>query len=700
MDFQIQRDLTGGGLPGAARGGSGFSVASGSVTLPMGRAELTPWATASKRVAPGGLAWFRAHPTTLTSITLGRFIVDECSAGSFGGLSLDLVESQRQMDGPFTYPWQYDSAAGADDAASALAAAAEAGGYSTSWHPTALADTTPSTIIARLDGTIRSQSTGVSIRSASGVTWASLGGQAMLGPGAAIDYSWPSTSDGDNMWWYWTTGGPRFSLVVGGTGCVVEGNRIQGASSYPSLRWVITPSSVTLYQLAPDGTAVLDSQITLPATTAPTRPMLVAAQGTLLRVTDLATGIVYSTARSNSTRYFVSMKLATPAGGYVRDLVIEGGQSVTYKRPTALIEHTGSPLRGVFDVAGKSSREVFQDIAKSTMGAGWQSETGDLMFRNASSLRTGRPVEAVVATEKLEDLRWSISRDNSADRVTVSYTPAEVQTDSAHKITLWEATEPIMVPGNRTVTVTAEITGTTDRISPFSIVTANAADAANATYSRWHASSSREGGGTRPTDDAIRIETKITGPSTVRLSITNTTSGTLWLVDGNGNPLVILRTSLQVQPGETQKLEWGQPEDKALNPFDFDSGQWVQDATTAQAMLAWLVDQLRSPLPTITQVRIIPDLRRQLGDIVTLTDEDSGLKAKALIIGISLEGDAGGYTQRLTLAILSVTYSDVKRWAKAQGITTYGQLKAHLVANGATTYKLAREYLARVGVDA
>ena len=697
VDFQIQRDLTGGGLPGAARGGSGFSVASGSVTLPMGRSELTPWAAASKRVTPGGLAWLRAHPSTLTNITLGRFIVDECSGASTGGLSLALVESQRRMDGPFTYDWAYSAKIPTPDACSVQAVIAEQAGYSTSWQPNLPPNRSVqgSTIMlaARLDGTIQPHPCTFfpDIHEHSGVNWVSSGGQCFLGPGSAMRYWWDPDIDSSTATYYPGGIGPHVTAVVRGAGVLIQGMREVDAIG-ASIGWHI---STTRVRVTAGGVGEVTVQ--LGATSASTRSLAVRITTTAVIVTDLVTKAVYQAPFSigATSMHFGGIHITVPADGGVRDVVIPNRTTMfgPAVRPTAFIEHTGSPVAGVFDVKDKSARDVFQDIAKATMGAGWQSETGDLIYRNANSLRTGVPVEAVAAAEKLEDLPWSISRDNTADRITVSYTPADVQADPAHKITLWEATETIQVGAGKTVTVTADITGTTDRISPFSTVTPNQADAANSTYSRWHASSSREGGGTRPADDAIRIESKIAGPSTVRLAITNTTGGTLWLVDGNGNPLVILRTSLQVQPGEPQVLEWGQPEDKAIQPFDFDCGQWVQDASTAQAMLAWLVDQLRSPLPTITQVRIIPDLRRQLGDIVTLTDTESGLKAKALITGTSISGNANGYQQTLSLAILSVTMDDFDRFAVATGLLTFDQLDTWLTSKGLLTFDQADAWL-------
>lgn len=682
VDFKVSRDLTGGGLPGAARGGSGFSVATGSVTLPMRPSELTPWAAAGKRVTPGGMAWLTAHPTTLTSLKLGRFIVDSCNAAALGGLNVEIVESQRRMDGQFTFAYQYDKDAPKMDAVAVMAAAANAGGFRTQWATPGPTDRPLLNFPA--DGSFmnngKSDVNGFWQFSNPG-TWGTHTGQV----GLYID---DLTFDRFEPVTYQAGSGPTVRAVVAGKG---------GATisiSDGAARWDIATTGV---RVTINGVTYYTS-FTTP--TSGKRAFKITIKGGVITALDLLSGLSKEVKPPSGSPAlpaltFSQFRITGGPTALARDISVGIENPAVEGPPTAYLEHTGSLLAGVFDVAGKSGREVFQEVAAATMGAGWQSENGDLIYRNATNLRTGTPVETVVARDQLEDLPWDISRDNTADRIELNYTPAEVVYDVRRSLTLWEATEVMSVFGGATITVKADIEGTADTLAEFKIMADPPESPDNVGYSRWLASTSPGGGGARPSSQDLDVNARMVGPSTAEIRIRNTTNRQLWLVDGNGNPCLILRTALHVRPGEQQTLEWGAPITQAMNPFTFDAGQWVQDTTQANQMLAWLADQLANPLPTITQVRMQPDLRRQLGDMVTLTDTGNGLKAKALIVGLDISGDKDGYQQSLSLAILAVTYDDAARWAAANGITTYDQLQAWFVTNGHATYDKVQTALAQ-----
>jgi hypothetical protein len=354
------------------------------------------------------------------------------------------------------------------------------------------------------------------------------------------------------------------------------------------------------------------------------------------------------------------------------------------------IEPTGSPLRGVFEVAGASAWDVAQQIAAATMGAVWITEAGVFTYRNRDSLRgSGTYRETIEALDSIESLEWTVDPSEVADRVEVTYTPTETVT-SSNATTLWEATEPIKVGPDRTLTLNVDITGTTDRISTFIPLWPSSNPDATVypaeRMSRWAASLSHLGGGDKPSDTAIRVAAEIVSPSRVRLRITNTTNTELWLVDGNGNPCLILRTSLHIQPSEPITISSGTDEDTALSPLSIDAGPWVQDPEAAQGILEWVTSQTARPQAVVNQVRVKPDLGRQLGDVVRLLDGATGLRSKALISGVSLSGDHSGYTQNLDLALLAVVFADYDRWCIANGISTFADFDAWCIANNIITF--------------
>lgn len=364
---------------------------------------------------------------------------------------------------------------------------------------------------------------------------------------------------------------------------------------------------------------------------------------------------------------------------------------------TTDIEPTGSLLAGVFGVAGKSVWAVAQEIAEATMGAVWITEAGVFTYRNRNALRgLGGYVETIEALDSLEALAWSCDPADMADRVEVAYTPAE-EVRSMNTSTLWEATEVVKVSGGQAVRLTADITGTTDRFSAF-IPLWEPSDPTATVFppermSRWAAAATRDGGGERPADNALTVTTRIVNPSQVQIIVTNNTASTLWLVDGAGNPCLILRTGFHVVPGEPVSLSSGASEEAARNPLPIDLGQWVQDPAVAQDILSWVTSQTSRVQATIQQVRVKPDMARQLGDVVRLTDGHTGLRAKALITGISLSGDASSYTQTLDLALLAVVFADFDRWAVENNVATFADLDALFVARDLTTFAQFDEWL-------
>jgi len=282
----------------------------------------------------------------------------------------------------------------------------------------------------------------------------------------------------------------------------------------------------------------------------------------------------------------------------------------------------------------------------------------------------GTPAETIVSESSLADVAWSIGGDDAADRVTVTYQPPDLRTVTDYSLTVWEATEAVEVPAGGTVTVNADLEGTVKDLGGWlpvwDTVTAPAGK-----RSRWAAATSRDGGGTQPADTALQVTATMSGTSRVRIRITNTTAQKLWTVDGTGNPTLIIRANLTARDGENVTIAAGATEASAANPLDVDLGAWVQRYTDAQQILDWIWSQVQEPRATIQGVRVKPSLARQLGDIVRITDGQTGLSSKALISGISLTGSPGQYEQTLDLVLLDITFYDL---SQNFGAKTFAQL--------------------------
>ena len=724
--WQVQRDLTGGGLPGAARGGSGFSVATGSASVPqLPGAVLSPFGDRRVRAGGGCKLWAfgTGRPPALKTATLTdaeaipiwanplgeKRVIDTTGAlplgvftgrelnGSAGSpeISISLSESADQLSVPFVADLGVSAVEPKMDASVAIARAAELSGLNPTRRAYAFRD---STYVQGGDFFVQSpligsaRATYGALESASSPRWANFDGRQYY-VGGALRYAVTQRES----FYEFSRNTVWLSCIanVAGAGIVVES---AGA------RITITPTSVTGYAYGATATASLPASgfiagaVSARLIVRPGEPLSITVEFSLSGVARSLTA--YSATNPTFTSAVPSawVRVTPSAGGGVYDFAACTDPGVSppdldaFLPANTLIEYANSPITGLFDLAGKSCWDVIQETAKSTMGAAWLNEAGQLVYRGRESLRAGTPTERILADEQLEDVPWTISEDNAADRVEVKYQPANIAEDRLGRLTAWEATEPVRVGGQATVALTVDIVGSSiGNVAPFTAVWANASDPLGLQGSTWAAAPQRDGSGTRPSDTAIQISSKLISPSRVSLRIQNTTMSPLWLVDGNGTPTIIMRTSLQVQAGEVETVDWGAPEEKARAPFVFEAGQFVQDATTAGEMLTWLVSQVQTAQPTMDQVRVKPDLARQLGDIVVLTEEKRTvehvpLKTKALITGLGLSGSAGSIEQTLNLALLADTFRDFDVYCQAKSINNFSELDAHLASLNINTF--------------
>lgn len=715
--WSLDRTLTGGGLPGSVRGTSGFSVAEGQASISQADVDqVSPWGIPGRRATVNGpCRLVAAHPGIASDVLpLGRFLVDQVSGSSTApDLNVSVLEAQTQM-GRFQYLWQFDAIQRQFDAADVLnKVLADAGLRS---HPSAgwTARIGPPVLDVTVQGRVRT-APGSSTMEATAVTpsWGSVAG---VGGQTNSGLAWFAASMRSQS-------GSAFSIVAtiaeGGARIVWGDVAVDIRSDRAVLEIKGSTIETVQYSAAGDPTktllvhwnaatklfAVIDLQsragmnrrvgtydpavlVAMTATAAPNSNTYVAT------VSDIVPLAVSTPSLGDAPKRMILGVTAFIGAINITDGKWTGHQLVEPWEPQAVIEMTDSPLNGVFDANGASAWDVLQDIAKATMGAMWRDERGRIVYRNRRSLRDSIPVETVHALDSLESVDWVISSENTADRIELTYTPTQVTEDVRGGITLWEATEPIHIHVGETRVLAVDFNGSTDRLMPFLPIWDETLGPTPVKGSRWAAAYNRFGGGVRPPDDALVVSAEVVGPSKAKISITNTTSSPLWTVDANGDTQLTLRTSVHVEPGEQESVSDGLPESLSTTPFSFDAGAWVQSPAVAQEMLAWLRAQTVSPNAVISDVRVAPELSRQLGDTIIIRDELTALTSKAMIIGVGLNGDRTGYEQRLTFALLERSFSDLDKWATSNSITTFEQLDAALATLGISTFQALEEWLA------
>lgn len=683
--WSISRQLTGGNLPGQVRGPVGFSIATGSIDFPQpAGAPLSPWARGGRALSPGGAcALYASHggPDTLSGLQLGQFVIAPIDgANTSNSVHMDLDENSIRLKRPFTLKWDYTTDLPAFDAGWVLSEIAYSGGYNS--VPVRGASTILDVPLVGHAGTrLRGN-----LLDDADAKWASRNG--LLGIGAE-----------SRLYYRTNTDGPRsnfnVSAMVAGSGLGVHWGGILAD---------IRPDRVILSQ-----DTVVFATITLSEPTTEWRAirlLITRLTNTTLRVwtgTPAGPNTLHGdfTMPSNPGAWDYGDIVEINTRGSLKDRWGRGVQIASNNTLvavpftlTAKIEGTGSLLRGIFDINGESAWTVAQNIAAATIGAVWVSEDGVFTYRNRHSLRDGVMLETVEALDSLESLDWKIDPSDVADRVEFTYAPTEV-VRALDSLTIWEATEPLRVDAFDTAIINVTIEGTTDRVSGFMNIT-------NLEYpverfSRWGASFFIDGGGDRPDEEKVIISAKLLSPTRVQIKIRNRHDQTLWMVDGFGNPCLILRTSLRVTPGEESTISTGADEEDSLAPLQINASAWVQSNTTAQEISEWVSSQTSRAQATVEQVRVKPDLARQLGDLIRLTDGHTGLRSKAIITGVSLSGDENGYSQHLDLGLLDLTFGDLDRQLASMGIHTFAHLDSWLASSNINTFDQFDDWLIDFG---
>jgi hypothetical protein len=660
-DWSIARQLTGSLLPGQVRAGTGFSVASGSVGFPQTTPPLSPWGKGAQKLVPGGRCSVYATPDAgVSRLALGSFLANQASgAVSDPAVTVDLIEDQTRLRKRVTVPGLSDVVGTIGvDAVWLIDQIARTGGYYATPKPS------PSCV-----GSLPLQGSVIAERGT-----ATLTGSPVAGWQTINRRVYPAPSGSGSIALTLSASAPR-------TGSLFLTFNATGAISFSGGLANIVVDTGALTVKAGSGSAVT---YTAGGSTAWPERVQVEVQYTLAGATYTAVKARARTGPAAAWSGFSTATVSIPADTSNTDVtavtvsgtgalsglqVTTAADTALWDVPTAVFDASGVTLDNPVIPADGDGWDVIQQIAAATLGGAWVSEAGALTYRAKEWMRgLGASSETIVSETSLTDVAWSIGGGDVADRVTVTYQPPDLKTVTNNSLLIWEATEAVEVAAGKTVTIYADIEGTAKNLASWLPVW----DPTTSTqFSRWAAATSRDGGGTQPADDALRVATTIAGTSRLRISITNTTGTKLWTVDGTGNPTLIVRANLSARAGETVTLTAGAQEDDAATPLDVDLGAWVQRYADAQQILDWVWSQVQQPRATIQGVRVKPALARQLGDIIRITDGQTALSSKALITGISLTGSAGQYEQTLDLVLLDVTFYDL---SQSFGTKTFAQL--------------------------
>lgn len=676
VSWNVDRQLSGGGVPGQVRTRSGFATATGSVSALS--KPGTPW---RPTVIPGGGVTIDARVdggAPVERIFTG--VSTATSAGSALAPVLDVSLADRtpkpvqiNLDSgslPFSsaYPI-YENCFSIDSAARALGfkSSPDSAGAIASWP---------------LHGTSLQNHSGASYQNYGVINWGSFGGECMAaGDARSVDISQPFTVESVVTYsgHYWNgglgssgVGLCRFSRFVSGAWGEIWLDMREEEISFgvfrPRLRMLTTAGGST-----PVMTSWLPHD--LPVGEKFYVEVVLSFESTSLitgrwRAAPLGEQVAWTSFTASSSfgadPYDRCNARGNETCGLAWATLRPGSEGDGLFLPTAIIDASGfnshAPMIGV---AG-DAWSIAQEVADQTLGAAGIDEEGRFYFIGKDRLRgLGVQSKEIIGIDDLADIGWSISADGVADRVTVAYRPPDIySTSGTGASTVWEADGVIEVRAGQTVNVRVDFVDmAVGYLEWFSQATT---DPVNAEGSRWIAFSTREGSSPPVPSGALWVTPTSHSPTRASISILNRTSGTLWIRDVNGGPGLFLRSTSVARAGEPLQVSVGTDEGKALSPFTHEGGSGIQILDEALLLAGWLHANLSEPLPVLDGVSVVPDLSRRIGDVVTVYDPDlTAIRARCLIYGVHNSASASGIEQSLDLALLAVTVDDAMLWAES-----------------------------------
>jgi len=645
VSWSVSRSLSGSGLPGQVRVTSGTGSASGSVDV-TDVERSTPWDTGSGAVVPGSLCQIVGTTDygVVAQASLLRGVIREVSMpGIFSTLrSLSIEDDLARLQRPLWLPTALIPGLNvATDAAYIIDAAARTGGrYAT-------APAGASTLISfPLQGSFFPE-VGVVGSVAAFTSWGTVAGRIVPTGLTGLTANIPTTP--------LTTKILVSAVNVSGDGAIdirVDGT-LGLTTAYVKLRMsggslqASRDGGSTWTTIAPGGSVGVgrfEVEITWTSTTAVSlRTRYNGPGGTGTPVWPGAVTLTGTAVTSPTNWTSISI-----GGGLTGVQVNKAEEPGLWTLPTAKIAASGSDLRMILLPKAITAVDALQQVSASTDAAWWIDEDGVLVYLPRTTLAAQSSTGTLSTTTSLADIPASTSTDDLVDRVEVTFSPPVLTSAADYSLGVFEATDVIEVAAGATVVQEYDLDTSVGTLATW----AREESGADRTLSRWWASTAPVGG-TKVAASGVTISSSLLNPRRIRITIKNNTGATIWMVDGNGDPHVIVRAMWRVSAGEQQTAYAGATLDDARYPATLDLGAYVQTATRAQAIADSLMTALATPMPVLTGLQVYPSPSRHLGDVVTLSDPITGLSCRGVICKIDNSGSAGSWQQTIDLAVLA-----------------------------------------------
>lgn len=347
-------------------------------------------------------------------------------------------------------------------------------------------------------------------------------------------------------------------------------------------------------------------------------------------------------------------------------------------------------------IRGRSIPELVDEILSATLTASWWDEDGVLVLRPSDLLRSTASSQTITTADDITALAWEDSLLSARSSVEVAWRNPAITKGRQYRIELWRGRTQTFINGADPLI---------DWISPETDVEWFGVDRVMRQLApgNWGAYNSRRG-----SFYGVWLS-NASGDPTPWTGTINFTAERLY-----ADSIKFTTAPVSVPAGLEVNTET-HPEDTAIKPYlraqslpvvrGMGRGEWVDATYTAAAGVVgsvlshdlgfwggayfeggsvaqrigdYLAGMVTKPEPTITNLGLVYDPRRQVGDVYTLTSSWLGISLRVLVVSLAEEhGD--GASQSATVRVISatstrpVTYDDL---AAAWASGNYSSLQA------------------------
>lgn len=370
--------------------------------------------------------------------------------------------------------------------------------------------------------------------------------------------------------------------------------------------------------------------------------------------------------------------------------------------PNARLDTTSIYLTGIIDAApaieGRTAESLLSEIGGATLSAMWIDETGVMQWVASDALRERASSRTVTTLDDVFSLDWEDGLLGTASKVSAKGRKPAVTKGRWKTALLARGGGSGSMKSGDEAEIILEPDSDTDWVLPsttFLQVGGSGAiwgSANNPEYSLTGLYYSADGGTTEASGLNITITTESLGlqkvlvkyvagtwPSDVEgVLATSPTAATLWPKNRDKElPKLVGSGKIAWTDQQVTAIGAGGPGPELVH----DAGPWgcrTDSTIMLDRYATYIQTQTSTPHPVISGMRIVPDPRLQLGDVITVKSDLMGATLTVLITGVSKGFDAEGMSMSLDVRVISVSITAItyEQWNNSGAPITYAQLNA------------------------